>query len=204
MVSLGLDADGKRIRRKVSGQTRAEVKDKLKELHSDLDAGVRTAAGYTAEMAVTDWLAEGPPGRAAKTVEVDRDALGPVLTVIGRTLLRDLTVHDVRTALATMAVTHSRAASGHIAGLGTARSAGPPRRPSTSRRPLLPRAGGGGTDVMRPPQGLTRSASAGPGYATPAAVFGASAPAGVSARGMKMAATRPIRPMHARARMAYP
>jgi integrase len=107
VVSLGFDADGKRIRRKVSGQTRTEVKDKLKELHSELDAGVRTAAGYTVEMAVTDWLAEGLPGRAAKTVEVYRDALGPVLTVIGRTLLRDLTVHDVRTALAKMALTHS-------------------------------------------------------------------------------------------------
>ena len=107
MVSLGFDADGKRIRRKVSGQTRTEVRDKLKELHAELDAGVRTAAGYTVEMAVTDWLAEGLPGRAAKTVEVYRDALGPVLMVIGRTLLRDLTVHEVRTALATMAVTHS-------------------------------------------------------------------------------------------------
>ena len=64
VVSLGFDADGKRIRRKVSGQTRTEVRDKLKELHAELDAGVRTAAGYTVEMAVTDWLAEGLPGRA--------------------------------------------------------------------------------------------------------------------------------------------
>jgi hypothetical protein len=107
VVSLGFDADGKRIRRKVSGQTRTEVRDKLKELHSELDAGVRTAAGYTVEMAVTDWLAEGLPGRAAKTVEVYRDALGPVLAVIGRILLHDLTVQDVRGALAKMAVTHS-------------------------------------------------------------------------------------------------
>jgi integrase len=62
---------------KVSGQTRTEVKDKLKALHSELDAGVRTAAGYTVDMAVTDWLAEGLPGRAAKTVEVYTDALRP-------------------------------------------------------------------------------------------------------------------------------
>jgi hypothetical protein len=61
VVSLGFDADGKRIRRKVSGQTRTVVKDKLKELHSELDAGVRTAAGYTVDMALTDWLAEGLP-----------------------------------------------------------------------------------------------------------------------------------------------
>jgi integrase len=107
VVSLGFDADGKRTRRKVSGQTRTEVKDKLKELHSELDAGVRVVAGYTVEMAVSDWLAEGLPGRAAKTVSVYRDALGPVLAVIGRIPLRDLNVQDVRGALAKMAVTHS-------------------------------------------------------------------------------------------------
>jgi hypothetical protein len=38
VVSLGFNADGKRIRKKVSGQTKAEVKDKLKTLHSELDA----------------------------------------------------------------------------------------------------------------------------------------------------------------------
>jgi integrase len=107
VVSLGFDADGKRIRRKVTGKTRTEVKDKLKDLHSELDAGMRPVAGYTLDMAVTDWLAEGLPGRAAKTVEVYRDALNPVLAVIGRIAVRDLTVQDVRTALAKMAVTHS-------------------------------------------------------------------------------------------------
>jgi integrase len=107
VVSLGYAPDGKRIRKKVSGQTRTEVKEKLKALHSELDAGVRTAAGYTVDMAVVDWLAEGLPGRAAKTVEVYADVLRPVLAVIGRITLRDLTVQDVRTALAKMAVTHS-------------------------------------------------------------------------------------------------
>jgi integrase len=107
VVSLGFDADGKRIRRKVSGKTRTEAKDKLKGLHSELDAGVRPVAGYTMDMAVADWLGEGLPGRAAKTVEVYGDALGPALAVIGRIPLRDLTVQDVRTALAKMAATHS-------------------------------------------------------------------------------------------------
>ena len=39
VVSLGYDADGNRIRRKVSGQTRTEVKEKLKEIHSELGRG---------------------------------------------------------------------------------------------------------------------------------------------------------------------
>ena len=107
VVSLGFDADGKRLRRKVSGQTKAEVKDKLKALHSELDAGLRTAQGYTVEKAVADWLEEGLPGRTVKTVEANRDSLRPLLAVIGRIPLKDLTVQDVRTALKKMAATHS-------------------------------------------------------------------------------------------------
>jgi integrase len=107
VVSLGFDADGKRIRKKVSGQTKAEVKDKLKALHSELDAGIRTTAAYTVEKAVADWLDEGLPGRATKTVEVNRDSLRPLLAVIGTIPLRDLTVQDVRTALRKMAATHA-------------------------------------------------------------------------------------------------
>ncbi len=77
MVSLGHSADGKRVRKKVSGHTKAEVEDKAQELHSELNAGVRTVHGYTVEKAVADWLADGLPGRTAKTVEVYRDALRP-------------------------------------------------------------------------------------------------------------------------------
>jgi integrase len=107
VVSLGFSADGKRIRKKVSGQTKAEVRDKLKELHSELDAGVRTVSGYTVEKAVADWLADGLPGRTAKTVEVNRDSLRPLMAVIGKIPLKDLTVQDVRSALAKMATTHA-------------------------------------------------------------------------------------------------
>jgi integrase len=106
-VSLGFGADGRRNRKKVSGKTKSDVRDKLKALHVDLDAGVRTARGYTVETAAADWLAEGLPGRTAKTVEVNRDALKPLLASIGTTLLQDLTAHDVRTALTKMAGTHA-------------------------------------------------------------------------------------------------
>jgi hypothetical protein len=53
-------------------------------LHSELDAGLRTAQGYTVEKAVADWLEEGLPGRTVKTVEANRDSLRPLLAVIGR------------------------------------------------------------------------------------------------------------------------
>ena len=107
VVSLGFAAGGKRTRKKVSGKTRSEVKDKLKALHADLDAGIRTSHGYTVEMAVADWLAGGLPGRTAKTVEVNRDALKPVLASIGAVPLHDLTAHDVRAALDKTAGTHA-------------------------------------------------------------------------------------------------
>jgi hypothetical protein len=41
VVSLGFNADGKRAGKKVSGKIKAEVRDKLKEVHSELEAGVR-------------------------------------------------------------------------------------------------------------------------------------------------------------------
>jgi integrase len=107
VVSLGFNADGKRIRRKVSGRTRTEVRDKLKALHSELDAGVRTAHGYTVRKAVADWLAEGLPGRTVKTIDVNKDALEPVLAAIGTIPLHDLSARDVQVALAKMAATHA-------------------------------------------------------------------------------------------------
>src|SRR4029077_20369177 len=56
---------------------------------------------------VGDWLGEGLPGRTVKTVEANRDSLRPLLAVIGRIPLKDLTVQDVRTSLKKMAATHS-------------------------------------------------------------------------------------------------
>jgi hypothetical protein len=41
-VSLGYGPDGKRIRRKVFGRTKQEVREKLKALHQELNAGVRS------------------------------------------------------------------------------------------------------------------------------------------------------------------
>ncbi len=62
-VSLGFGPDGKRLRRKVSGKTKQEVRDKLKALHADLDAGLQSSAGYTVQTAVDAWLEHGLPGR---------------------------------------------------------------------------------------------------------------------------------------------
>jgi hypothetical protein len=41
-VSVGYGLDGKRLRRKVSGATEQEVRDKLRQVHAELEDGVNS------------------------------------------------------------------------------------------------------------------------------------------------------------------
>ena len=70
-LTLGYTPDGKRQRRKVSGQTKAAVVDKLRDLHTQLDKGITPKAGYvhyTIRQAAEDWLAHGLDGRYPRYV----------------------------------------------------------------------------------------------------------------------------------------
>jgi integrase len=107
-VSLGFGPGGKRIRRKVGGRTRQEVKDKLEELHADLNAGIQAPdSRYTVGQAVEDWLRDGLPGRSEQTITLNRDVLKAVVDRIGRIALRALTAQDVRRTLAEIAAARS-------------------------------------------------------------------------------------------------
>ena len=118
-VCLGYRPDGRRLRRRVAGATKAEVQGALKQLHADFAAGIaRTPpANYTVRKAAEDWLETGLPGRSARTVRKNKDVLEPILAVIGPTRLRDLDAGVVDKALARMALTFSSAAvsMGHLA-----------------------------------------------------------------------------------------
>ncbi len=57
-ISLGWRPDGTRIRRKVTGRTKTEVRDKLRKLQAEADAGLKTSASYTVAKAVEDWADE--------------------------------------------------------------------------------------------------------------------------------------------------
>jgi integrase len=103
VVSLGFDSGGGRVRRKVSGKTKSAVSDALKELHRELDRGLRTSRSYTVRQAVQDWLEKGLPGRSDRTRSVYREATSPLLELIGSTALRDLTAGHVRGGLETLA-----------------------------------------------------------------------------------------------------
>ena len=106
-VSLGYGPDGKRIRRKVFGKTKQEVRDRLKALHQELDAGVRSSSTYTVREAVDDWLREGLDGTSERTRTLYEGLLGPLLEVIGARPLRDLSAGDVRSALGKLAARYS-------------------------------------------------------------------------------------------------
>src|SRR6516225_11211514 len=55
-ISLGYDEAGKRLRRRVRGKTKQEVKDKLAGLHDEIKVGIHTPATYTLKQCVMDWL----------------------------------------------------------------------------------------------------------------------------------------------------
>jgi hypothetical protein len=96
-VSLGYDSSGNRVRKKVSGRTRAETVDKLRKLRQQVDTGVVPNDRLMVGAFLDRWLAVNVPGTVAESTEDDyndtvRLHLQPAL---GRKQLTRLTVADV-------------------------------------------------------------------------------------------------------------
>jgi integrase len=98
-VSLGFRPDGRRIRRRVSGRTKQEVRDKLKALNAELAAGLKAPSSYTVRQAVDDWLRDGLDDVAEKTKKLYAGLLGSLMEYIGKRQLRELSASDVRAGL---------------------------------------------------------------------------------------------------------
>ena len=101
-VSLGHKGE-KRVRRKVTGRTKTEVKAKLRQLRHELDSGIRSSATYTVGNALDDWLAGGLSGRSDRTVQLYRDTIKPLRERLADVKLRDLTAGDVQETLDALA-----------------------------------------------------------------------------------------------------
>src|SRR5882757_4367517 len=106
-ISLGYGPDGKRIRRKVSGKTKQEVRAKLQALHQELNSGVRSSSTCTVREAGDDWLREGLDGTSDRARTLYEGLLGPVLDAIGARPLRVLSAGDVRSALSQLVTRYS-------------------------------------------------------------------------------------------------
>ena len=103
-VSLGFSPSGARIRKKVTGRTKTEVRDKLRELHRQVEGGLRPRRRYTVEDALEDWLAVGLDGLSARTVTLYRGTIAKALREeLGSVRLTDLTAADVQKALTSIA-----------------------------------------------------------------------------------------------------
>jgi integrase len=98
-ISLGYGPDGRRIRRKVMGKTKQEVRDKLKALHTDLDAGLKAPSSYSVRQAVDDWLRDGLEGKSDRTRRLYEGLLRSLMEFIGNRQLRELSAGEVRSGL---------------------------------------------------------------------------------------------------------
>jgi len=103
-VSLGFNPSGTRIRRKVTGRTKAEVRDRLRELHQEVESGLRSRRSYTVSDALDDWFAHGLDGVSTRTVTLYEYTIAPMLRdQLGTVKLRDLMASDVQSALSALA-----------------------------------------------------------------------------------------------------
>jgi hypothetical protein len=116
-VSVGFSPSGTRIRKKVTGRTKAEVRDKLRELHKQVDGGLRPPRRYTVGDALEDWLAHGVDGLSARTVTLYRGTIVKALNEeLGAVRLTELTASDVQRALGATAPRLSSPANDHARG----------------------------------------------------------------------------------------
>jgi integrase len=103
-VDLGFSPAGTRIRKKVSGKTKVEVRDKLREIHKETEAGLRPRRRYTVGDVLDDWLAHGVDGLSERTVTLYRGTIVKALNEeLGKIRLTELTASNVQEALAALA-----------------------------------------------------------------------------------------------------
>jgi integrase len=98
VVSLGYGLDGRRVRKKVTGATKGEVLQKLRDLRGELNAGGAVPDDRLTVAAFLErWVSTNLPGQVSeRTLDSYADTVRLHLTpAIGRTVLRKLAVADV-------------------------------------------------------------------------------------------------------------
>jgi integrase len=96
-ISLGWDANGNRIRKKVSGRTRAEAVGKLRKLREQVDVGTVPDDRLTIKAFLERWLTVNLPGSVSESTEDDyNDTVRlHLVPALGRKRLTKLTVIDL-------------------------------------------------------------------------------------------------------------
>lgn len=95
-ISCGFDTSGRRVRVKRKGRTKVQVKERLREVVDDMEAGITAQQGYTVGEAVEDFLARGLKGKSPQTVSNYRSlASRNLVPQIGGVKLKELTADQL-------------------------------------------------------------------------------------------------------------
>jgi integrase len=84
---------------KLYGKTKTEIQNKISKKLNELSRGIITDDSYTVADAIQDWLKDGLPGRAPRTINNYSNVLKPVVAIIGDRPLVRLIGDDIRLAL---------------------------------------------------------------------------------------------------------
>src|SRR5579859_7627087 len=104
---MGFDAQGKRIRRRVTADTKTGAIEEMAALREELGQAPRSTRTYTVRQAAADWLEGGLAGRSDRTKDAYKEALTPLLAKIGHRPLRELTAMEVRDGFAALSSRYS-------------------------------------------------------------------------------------------------
>lgn len=95
-ISLGLSPAGKRLRPKVYGDTKAEVREGFKRLLDEHEHGIDTSNKYTVAQCIEDLFERGLKTQGAETIKRLRsDADNHIIPGLGQAKLKKLTPDDV-------------------------------------------------------------------------------------------------------------
>lgn len=96
-IALGHSVSGRRLRRKVYGATKTEVREQLRKARKEIEAGVTTSATYTVADAVRKWMTSPAVKKLARATQEKFRILAEhhLLPQIGPARLRNLTADDV-------------------------------------------------------------------------------------------------------------
>ena len=98
-MEAGYSGAGKRLRRRVSGKTKTEVQDKLRQLHQEIAAGLVIDRNYRVSQCLDNWFANSCGGVSPSTITKQRYIARYLYDGLGYTKLAELNPSDVERLL---------------------------------------------------------------------------------------------------------
>jgi integrase len=104
---MGTDGSGKRVRARLTAQTKTELLAKLEDAKRATETGLVVSTSYTVAQCLDDFLETGLEGLAPRTLKAQRNSVKLLKAVAGAYKLRELSGVQVQRALKTIAEDHT-------------------------------------------------------------------------------------------------